>query len=57
MCPPGYSQMENCTCYETHICVISDPCNNGANCIVNDGNNNYTCDCINEYSGLNCTGN
>ena len=45
----------NCTCYETHICLVNSPCENGATCIL-DGDTNYTCTCTGNYTGINCTG-
>ena len=57
-CPDGYSMAtSNCSCYPSHVCLIDNPCNNGGNCTIQDGDSKYTCTCINNYDAdTNCTG-
>ena len=56
-CPPGNTLLTNiCTCQETHICLVNDPCENGGNCTIMEGDSNYTCNCQDNFSGENCTG-
>ena len=57
-CPLGYAaELENnCTCYETHICLVNSPCENGATCNLMNGDTNYTCTCADNFTGMNCTG-
>ena len=56
-CPSGNILLtNNCTCQETHICLVNDPCINGGNCTIMEGDSNYTCDCQDNFSGENCSG-
>ena len=57
-CPLGYEPNSNCTeCVPVHICVTSNPCQNGATCnIGSNSNTNYTCSCTQNILGNNCTG-
>ena len=47
---------KNCSCVKSHICLLNDPCENGGNCTIMEGDSNYTCDCQDNFSGENCTG-
>ena len=57
-CPLGYAPNSACTeCVPVHICVTSNPCQNGATCNIGTNNNtDYTCSCVQNFSGKNCTG-
>ena len=42
------------TCVLSNICQLS-PCQNGGNCTHVSAPSNYTCDCNNDYQGINCS--
>ena len=54
----GYAPNPTCTaCIEVHICLIGDPCENGATCNIGLTNTtDYNCSCTYNHTGLNCEG-
>ena len=57
-CSIGRSPNAECTaCEPTHVCLTDNPCQNGATCRINSrDSSDYTCECLNEFSGQNCDG-
>ena len=55
-CPLGHQPNSACDgCIPVHICLTSNPCQNGATCNVDtNSNTDYTCSCPPNYSGQNC---
>ena len=54
-CPLGYAPNTACTgCVPVHICLTSNPCQNGATCNIGASNTDYTCSCPPNYSGQTC---
>ena len=55
-CPLGFEPNSACTgCVPVHICLTSNPCQNGAACnIGTNSNTNYTCSCPANFTGQNC---
>ena len=57
-CPLGYGPDLPCSrCDPVHVCLTSNPCQNGAKCIIGSHNNSdYICSCLTNYTGQNCDG-
>ena len=55
-CPLGHQPNSACdSCDQVHICLTSNPCQNGATCnIGTNSNTDYTCSCPPNYSGQTC---
>ena len=54
-CSPGEEANSGCTmCDPVHICLTSNPCQNGATCNIGTTNNDYTCSCPPNYTGQTC---
>ena len=54
-CSPGEEANSGCTmCDPVHICLTSNPCQNGATCNIGTSNTDYTCSCPPNYSGQTC---
>ena len=53
---PGHELNSSCSgCIPVHICLTSNPCQNGATCnIGSNSNTDYTCSCPANYTGQNC---
>ena len=55
-CLLGYEPSSACECDPVHICLTSNPCQNGATCVIGtNSNTNYTCSCPSNFFGDNCT--
>ena len=56
-CQDGEEPDEDCDeCNLVNICERDSPCDNGGACSLDDAPDNYTCDCIDYYTGQNCSG-
>ena len=57
-CSLGYTPNPTCSsCITEHICLVANPCENGATCNIGISNiTDYKCSCTYNHTGVNCEG-